>query len=413
MLHTIVPVLSSLLRELIAGRRDEVELRDAVARLLAAVPLISRAAYDEARADPTLDAMRLYEHTRMLQDAPRTPAFFLDHCPTSLVVFGAPSSVTLPVDDLRDLTTDNALADRHLTVQKLEGKTATRQTLEQLDAAHHTPDLPAALPSAVRIFISRLRAVHVGLRAAQPADRFTQCAHAQCNRFFFCGEPTLPEGGADDAPAPPAYAREVGAVASFASDCRRFCSHVCAQQWWRQYKYAVGLPRDRQAVLAPTAAARPHMVVCDFCADDVPNSRTGRKRPAAEFRAALKRNVRTTAAMRAQRRSHMRALSDETIAEARAQVAKTLSVDACVLYAAKVCAESGVMLRDAAHGVPGEWPEWRQGAPEVYTRAVRLLRPLLRARFEGARDPILVVLTSDTERQLLAWVQRRVVGMFL
>jgi hypothetical protein len=410
-LHQLVPVYAALLRELVANERDSYALRDGVTWLLAAAPLICRAARDEARADPTLDGLLFYELTR-LQAASTVPTFFLDGCPASVAVFGVPASVTLPVSDFHQLGFDDALADRKETISKLEGKAVTRQTLGQLDAAHQTPDLPAALPRSVRIFMSRLRAVHVGLRAAKPASEFAQCQHAQCNRFFYSGSAVA------SAWLPPSpnetYACRVGGVASFDADRRRFCSRVCARQWWEHYAAAVGMPpTSRLQLRLRLPLAEPRLVVCDFGPDDVARRRhSGRRRPAKEFRAALRRNKQAVAAMRATRRARVRALSREALHDARSRVTRALTVDACVLYAAKLCAESGVLHRDTADGVPGEVHNWRVGPSSVFVRATRTLKPIVDAYIDGASDPCERML-DDASASLLGTVKRRVLQIFV
>ena len=413
-LHQLVPVYAALLRELVANQRDSYALRDAVTRLLAAAPLICRAARDEARADPTVDGLLFYELTR-LQGASTVPTFFLDECPATVAVFGVSASVTLPVGNFQQLGFDDVLADRKETISKLEGKAITPQTLRQLDAAHQTPDLPAALPRSVRIFMSRLRAVHVGLRAAKPASEFAQCQHARCNRFFYAGSAVASTWLSSPEET---YACRVGGLASFDADRRRFCSRVCARQWWEQYAAAAGMsPGNRLQLrvrLPLWASDTPRrLVVCDFGTDDVARRRhSGRRRPAKEFRAALCRNKQAVAAMRATRRAHTRALSREALHDARSRVTRALTVDACVLYAAKLCAESGVLHRDTADGIPGEVHNWRVGPSSVFERAACILKPIVDASIDGASDPCERML-NDAHASLLGAVKRRVLQIFV
>ena len=115
-----------------------------------------------------------------------------------------------------------------------------------------------------------------------------------------------------------------------------------------------------------SASSDERFAIATLAATTCPSS-VGR-RPAAEFRAALARNRKAVDAMRATKRSRLRALGSEAVLLARTQAVTALTTDACVLYAAKVCAESGVMVRDAAHGLPGEEPGWRTGPSAVFTR---------------------------------------------
>jgi hypothetical protein len=108
----------------------------------------------------------------------------------------------------------------------------------------------------------------------------------------------------------------------------------------------------------------------------------------------------------------VRALSREALYDARSRVTRALTVDACVLYAAKLCAESGVLHRDAADGVPGEVHNWRVGPSSVFVRAVRTLKPIVDAYIDEASDPCERML-NDASASLLGAVKRRVLQIFV
>jgi hypothetical protein len=424
-LEALLPAFSALLCDLVKrGERDAraVVTRNELARLLSVAPLLCRAVRDEARNDPTLAPLLLYERTRMCPLAPND--HFLRHCPASVVLFGIPSSVALPEADIAELTFADVLADRNLTVRKLEGVEATRTAFAQLERTHATPDLPAALPAVVRIFVSRVRAVHTGLRATHRTHEFGQCHHARCNRFFFCGVHTtadLQHGLAYGTSADGAHVCAVGGAFVYGPDRRRFCSPECARQWWARAAEAVGHACVADARIDHAQGA----CVLASLAAPLPGTRHTRDgergRPALEYAAALKRNGEVAARMRAAAKRKRKRDSVDAVAfkALRTSAVEALNVDTCLLYAASLLCRSGVLVRNTEHALPGETMHWRVSVrgKTPHVGAARALRRIVTDAIvlDEARDPVGFLLTSahDTRAQrLLGTVKRRVLELF-
>lgn len=331
--------------------------RVALTLWLERAPLLCVQARDILAASPVYAPLLFYELTGLRATVGRR---FLDGVPRSLALFGAPTPITLPVEQMAQLEYVDAMNERMQTHTKLdviaEGDVKLRQLAQSLD---RLPDLAAEVPTRVRIFVSRQRSVCAGLRAAHP-DRFRQCDHAQCRRLFMVNRAEAP-----DEPKPllhdtveTGYWDQIAPMPRYEADACRFCSSVCASQWGRQI----------QALLTDAVVERADDLTPPSFAPPEPSARR-------DFERAIRRNQALGAAIakivkRRERRA--RALTRHDVArEIEVRVTRA-NVDLALLFAATLAMRSPQLVRNAY--VPGQQSSWRTMAQRYGPMARRLAR---------------------------------------
>lgn len=233
----------SLLIELVDSGRGECVFeyaeRNALARWLSTAPMVCTHTRDAVATSPAYAAVIFYERTRLGLDRHCTGGnYFFGGLPRSLPMFGAPLAMQFPVDRMRDLEWQDVLNERLHTVTKLDDFTrGSAKLVELANQFDHLVDLSAEVPRRVRIFISRTRSMCEGMRACKPAHWFRQCAHAQCNRLFMgrvCHADPAVEHSCHGHAEDKGYWSAIAPMPKYQENCKRFCSHACAAQWWDQ-----------------------------------------------------------------------------------------------------------------------------------------------------------------------------------
>jgi len=321
------------------------DAREAVLRWLRHAPLLCRQARDVLARSPVYAPLLFYEWARLVGERPvAVPRHFLDGVPRTLALFGAPTPLVLPVEQMEQLDYCDAMTERHDTLRKLDGMADAGAKMRQIAASlDRLPDVAAEVPMRVRLFVSRQRAMCAGLRAARP-DRFRQCAHEQCARLF------MVNWGSGAHPAPlltrsveSAYWDQIEPMPVYAADACRFCSTACATQWRRQM----------EALLKGAVVERADPPDPPTYAPSEPSARR-------DFERAVKRNamlcgVITKVAKRRERRA--RALSRHDVArEIEARVTRA-NVDLGLLYAAMLVMRAPQLVRHSY--IPGQQAAWR------------------------------------------------------
>ena len=338
--------------------------RVALVLWLERAPLLCVQARDILAASPVYAPLLFYELTGLRATVGRR---FLDGVPRSLALFGAPTPITLPVEQMAQLEYVDAMNERMQTHTKLDviadGDAKLRQLAQSLD---RLPDLAAEVPTRVRIFVSRQRSVCAGLRAAQP-DRFRQCDHAQCRRLFMINRAEAP-----DEPEPllhdtveTVYWDQIAPMPRYHADACRFCSSVCAAQWGRQM----------QALLTDAVVERADDLTPPSFAPPAPSARRDYERAVRRNRAlgvAIARIVK-----RRERRA--RALTRHDVArEIEARVTRA-NVDLGLLFASTLAMRSPQLVRNS--WIPGQQASWRSMTTRYGPMARRVAR-LYEARRE-------------------------------
>ena len=302
--------------------------------------------------------------------------FFLEGLPRGLPLFGAPVALQLPPAKCRALDVRDVRDERVKTVNKLDtmaDATRLQGLAEQLD---RLADMPHIVPQRVRIFVSRMRSVCLGVRESRPSSEFTQCRNVQCNRFFFCGSDVVswppinairacykagetpievldlpkmdPQSCDRDAGD---YWSGCGGIPWYRDPLQRFCTSACCIEWRRQMDRAVpgGVEYDTEQTI----------------------KRVGIGRINKAFDAALKRNALLASKLKETKRARKKAKSvcKETLRCEISSRVDMLNIDLGVLYWSTLM--SGCPENIYNRALPGDRPGWR-GDP-LHVRTARTL----------------------------------------
>ena len=332
------------------------ETRKAVQRLLNHMTVTCKELLKRAATHPMLAAMMFYERTRL---GCQESGYFLEGCPAGLSLFAGPCSVTLPDEDLYNLELNDAVSDRRTTIKTLERLSHKPAKRDKLALEHRVDDLPDKTPLVVRVLISRTRSICQGIRRVKPPASFEQCQNRCCNRLFFIGEPTenvamrlhritnsfLSPGewdSEDDCYDEDSYWTKCrGRAAHRKRYNKRFCSTGCRRQWHAQLRACLPISE------APLDA-------------DERSRKTSRARVTEATRKVMSRNEEAYRAMRSISKRGLRAtaVSKEDLHLYRQRRIRMLNIDAGLLYAASLIAESEQLSKGRL--LPGAIPGWRQ-----------------------------------------------------
>lgn len=356
------------------------------------LPVVCRSIHAEAKRHVAFEYMLFYERVRL---GVASAYFFLDGVPSGVHLFVGPTTLQLPLDDIRKLKLRDVVADRLQVVAKMEAMAPSEERKIAL-IARHTAGLPAQVPGPARFLVARSRAIFQGLRTTKGADTFTHCANCNCNRFFYHGEPTeswanaavstVALGGDDEEEHDSVeyWKQTAGSPIDMVSDVRRFCSQACARQHAHHLR-----------ILMPDS-------VVDLDADDGAK-KSGRARVTESFKMALKRNEVAARALRTMRITHFPnlAVSMNELEMHRQKRIRALNVDLGLLYAASVIAESASMSNGRI--LPGQRMYWRDDAV-YYAKALAAISKVYTksARKEGIVSSILTMPKYLTHLQTIA-----------
>lgn len=377
--YEVVEVMMSTVITLMRGMIDQGGgqlggARDAVARMAMVWPLLSTASATVARQEDSYPAMVYYERVRLgvINDD-----FFFDGMPTRLAVMGAPIKLELPAQQMSALLFSDVMADRLTTVTKLEGAlmgTPKRAKLAQtLDGL---PDVSTDVPVPARLFLSRLRSMCHGLRAAHQPMVFRQCGNNRCCRIFFTGDKLssrvcmLPADRSDLMEAK-SYWTSCSSLPEYdGPDDVRFCSVACARGWQREW-YRV-MP-DKE----------------EWHTDDVLRERQSSSdaRIVTAFDRAIQRNSKLARAMQKRKkkmRTHGSSVSKADFNREIDARVEMLNIDVGLLYASSIFAR--LPCRRSSLTLPGEKATWRLYAADKHRNA--LLRVAQIYRQHRVRAPI-------------------------
>ena len=366
-LDVIGTTLLQLVARLIAQGGETAAERAAPAMALHAWACVSRGARDGLVADETFAAVVFYERVRLrLVD----PLYFFDGAPRTLSVFGAQTVIEFPLSATRDLLRVDVMKERFDSIEKLESGCVRnggfKKMIQMLDKLQ---DLSRDVPLAVRIFVSRVRAMSASLRAAMPASHFAQCENQCCARLFYRGPPSrsadrVPRTDEAVATIDAAYWNATGALPLYEPQAHaRFCCRACRREWEAHF----------------------HRLVLDPSTTYDADQRLPRDAPArigTAFALALARNARARDAFRRRLRQRRHVAPAVRRADLTREVharVSFLNVDLGLLYAAHLLAR----LRGSGGGagakrsLPGGRPGWREAgaiAPRALARVAALYR---------------------------------------
>jgi len=300
------------------------------------------------------------------------------------------------------------MRERSSTIVRLEevvaagyaGTEQKRKKLAELAASLDPPDVPASVPIAARLFVSRVRSMCHGLRGAKPARHFAQCHNNECCRLFYKGERAAEESSSMAHDCVPEHERLYWAACAeaplYGADRDRFCSAACAAQWWVHWRRLMP-PGDNVANQSNEA---------EDCAQCL--RRTELRRVVAAFDVAIARNAASARAVRKRRRRHRRNARAVSRADANrefdARLTK-LNVDTGLLYAASVALKVPSLVRNRA--LPGTAPCWRANGHEHHRNALLRVARLYRQHPESV--PIANLLEVPT---FFRAIRTRIVHIF-
>ena len=348
--------------------------RDDVARMAMKWPLLCTSSASVARDDNSYPSMLFYERVRMkIGD----DAYFFDGVPKRLAIFGASIKLEFPAQQMSNLMFEHVLSDRASAVEKLEsaipGSSKRNKLVDTLDGL---PDVPSTVPVPARLFLSRVRSMCHGLRQAQSAQNFRQCANNFCSRIFYKGDQQrflqkrTPSGPSyfDSTIATPYWsACSPGLPKYDGPDCVRFCSKLCACQWHAEWKR---LMPDRDFEWDADALVKTRPATRDA-------------RVATAFDRAISRNSIATKVLKKRRKSvksRGSALSSTDLAREFEARVHMLNVDTGLLYAASIF--SRLPCRRATLTLPGEFAGWREKGDTAHRNAILRIAQIYRQHAE-------------------------------
>lgn len=365
-------------------------------KLINHFPVLCKTLRDRAYRWPVLSSLLFYERTRM---GITNSGYFLEGCPLELPLFSGSCNVNVPDDDIAALRLRDVLADRMTTIAKLERLETESPKRKRILGDHQVDDLPKGTPGVVRVFVSRMRSICIGLQRVKPQNTLQQCQNCNCNRLFYKGigaelvappvnpktGTTLRPGECDSDDDVDGYWNEMesGHQSSSGAYNRRFCTSWCRVEWHRQLTDC--------------------MPVAKFNADDKCRKK-GRARVNEAFRACLKRNEEASRAFRSVLKSKrvFPALSAAAVAKHQQRRVRRLNVDLGLLYAASVLAESAQL--SASRVLPGMCTGWRSN-PFYYRiplrSAIKIYRKL-------NSDRSLTILTNPAAKPTFLEKMKRV-----
>jgi hypothetical protein len=358
--HTLSMLVAACARGCLANDPNSLWIeRVSLALWLERAPLLCVQTRDILAASPVYAPLLFYQLTGV-RTRPAVDRRFLDGVPRSLALFGAPTPITLPVEQMAQLEYADAINERMHTYTKLDVIAEDDAKLSQLaQSLDRLPDLAAEVPKRVRIFVSRQRSVCAGLRAANP-DRFRQCDHAQCHRLFMVNRVKAPgePGPLLHDTVETDYWDQIAPMPRYEADACRFCSSVCAAQWCGQmralFTHAVV---ERANDLAPPSVTPPEPSAC------------------RDYERAIQRNQALGAAIGkiAKRRAQRaRALTRHDVArEIEARVTRA-NIDLGLLFASMLAMRSPQLVRNVY--IPGQQAAWRTMATRYGPMARRIAR---------------------------------------
>jgi len=310
--------------------------RRSMAIVLNAMPLCSTSLRDEARQHEAADAVLFYERVR---GGLGQHSHFLN---------GVPASIDLCSDPPPDTETPALAAE----VQKLRLKQLVEFRLRQVTAIEELALHPPHMPTRVHMLISRCRALHRAVREVRAAGTFSCCANQNCGRTFYVGQDAelwsmatsqvlLTPLDSDEASTQAAYwqatAGELWQPPS--ATARQFCCSACADEYERHLQAC--------------------MPECGNELDvDAFASKQGRPRVMEAFEMVLRRNSLAARSLRDRPLPRRRcAVAERDIVAHVRRMSRQLNVDAAVLYASSIIAESGPI--SSGRCLPGSVSGWR------------------------------------------------------
>ena len=396
-----VDLLRSLIEKGTMATTTEYAIRDSVQSMLNHLTVVCRDLYARFSAHPMLPALMFYERTRL---GCLESGYFLEGCPIGLPLFVGSCAVTIPDGDLTNLELSDAVSDRLVTIQTLERLSQKTNKREKMSREHQVHDLPPKTPLVVRVLVSRTRAICQGLRRVKETG-FAQCQNRCCNRLFFCGERNqnvtmrlhritnsfLSPGewdSEDDCYEDDGYWTKCrGKTAHRKRYNKRFCSTGCRRQWHAQLRMC--LP------------------ISDVPLDaDERCRKTSRARVLEAFRKVMHRNEEAYRAMRSisKRGGRVPAVANEHLHFYRQRRIRMLNIDAGMLYAASVIAESSQL--STGRLLPGAKPGWRN-SPLYYQR----LLPRMHHEYDKSRVQT-VISNPLVMNKFFSRLKKAAVGLF-
>lgn len=341
-----------------------------MAYMLSIWPTLCHTAHRALYQDNSWAAVVFYERTRLRLT---NKNYFLDGVPGGrhgLPIMGAPIVLEFPVDRMRELLYEDAVKERTDTIDKLE--TYNDKKLKQLaQSLDGLPDVSERVPLRARLFLSRVRSMCHGLRAAgvKPESHFVQCHNERCMRYFYKGEraflkpphtPSRLYGGFHESLS---YWMECTPLPTYdgPQECR-FCCRACDRQWWRDWRRA--LPDEAIDYDADPRTFKFHSA--DVSVTD-------------SFERAIERNWHATKEMKRRRKHHVRKGSAVSRADLNREFdarIEMLNIDTGLLYAAKTYQRLPVIRGNLT--LPGAKRKWRLYAAKnlknALTRVARIYR---------------------------------------
>lgn len=348
--------------------------RNSIASMAHTWPMTCAQAATVARQDNSYAAMIYYERVRLGWIDDR---FFFDGMPSRLVVMGAPIKLEMPAQQMRDLLIEDVVSDRNTTLVKLEGavpgstkRTKLSTTLDGLS------DVSDDVPVPARLFLSRLRSMCHGMRAAHPTARFKQCGNTACchgGRLFYVGEKMtalqsmLPTMFSDVSKAHEYWSMCSSLPSYDGPDDVRFCSKACAREWQSEW-YKV-MP-DKTIDWHPDEGLRERTSSSDA-------------RVLTAFDRAIDRNSKLAHYIQKRRKKLKRgsALSKADFNREMDVRIEMANIDVGLLYAASIYTR--LPCRRESLTLPGEKATWRASAQEKHRNALLRVAQIYRQHAES------------------------------
>ena len=328
----------------------DLRLRLKLLQLINHFSVLCKTLRDRAARWPVLASLLFYERTRV---GITSSGYFLEGCPYGLPLFSGDCNIQVPDDDLLALRLRDVLADRMVTIGKLERMETKSSRRERILREHQINDLPSGTPGVVRVFVSRMRSICTGLQRVKAANDLQQCQNCNCNRLFYKGSgaelvaaktykktgTTLEDGELDSDDDTCDYWKEIDTnSSSMGAYNRRFCTTRCRIEWHAQLRECLPV-----AKLDADSKCR----------------KKGRARVSEAFRACLKRNEEASRVFRSivKEKRTFSALSNAVVRKQQARRVRRLNVDLGMLYAASTLAESAQLSANKV--LPGMSSGWR------------------------------------------------------